>query len=441
MKALKALKGFKDIFEEDIEKHRRIELAARTYLRCFGFKEIQVPLLERTDLFARGLGDSTDIVEKEMFTFTDKGGDSVSLRPEATAGIVRAYIEHGFHEKERVTKLFTVGPMFRYERPQKGRLREFRQLDAEVFGVREPIVEAELIFMISLILKELGIEDYKIEVNSVGCEECRKGFTAVLTEYLQDKRHLLCEDCVRRLERNPLRVFDCKKEACKSAFERAPLISKFLCGDCKTHFDRFTKLLSKLSIDFVLNPRLVRGLDYYTRSVFEITCDRLGAQNSFIAGGRYDTLVSSLGGPPVPGMGFAMGLERASLLLQSFAQQKTPLFFFASVGKRARDYLYPLLRGFAQRKISLMFSYEDASLKSQMRYAHSLDADVVMILGDEEIERQVIILRNMHNGDQRQIPLDPEAIVGVAERFAKRNSFDFLPCDDLNKSEQGRTDG
>jgi histidyl-tRNA synthetase len=429
------LKGFKDIFEDEIEKHRRVEAAARKYLHCFGFKEIEVPLLERTELFARGIGESTDIVEKEMFTFTDKGGDSVSLRPEATAGVVRAYIQHGLYEREKVTKLFTVGHMFRYERPQRGRLREFRQINVEVFGVKEPLIEAELIFMNSLILKELGIEDYKIEINSVGCEMCRVRFVNVLRDYLRDKKPALCEDCQRRLERSPLRIFDCKKESCGTIIGGAPLISESLCTECRTHLERLAYSLSALSIEYVLNPRLVRGLDYYTRTVFEVSSDRLGAQKAFIAGGRYDSLVGLLGGPPVPGVGFAIGIERTSLLLPPLQAKRGPLFFFASVGENARGYLYPLLRGFAVRGIPLTFSYEEKSLKAQMRYADSLGADVVMILGEEEIERQVVVLRDMHKGQQMEVRLDVDTILRAAISLRERNFFDFSPGDVLNMTE------
>jgi histidyl-tRNA synthetase len=407
MEKIKTLRGFRDILGEEIQKFRLIEDISRKYFGLLGFKEIEIPVLEKTELFVRSIGDTTDIVEKEMFTFTDIGGDSLTLRPEATAGMVRSYLQEGMYVKERTSKVFTIGPMFRHERPQKGRFREFHQVDVEVFGVSEPLIDAELLWMISLILHELNIHDYHMEVNSVGCKTCRETFRDMLVSYFEEKKDGLCEDCTRRLQRNPLRIFDCKNSQCIEISRNSPLLYNYLCNGCKEHFDAFLEYINSFGIEVVINKRLVRGLDYYTKTVFEVTSDDLGAQKAFLAGGRYDNLVEEMGGPSTPGIGFGAGVERLALLMKIAALSEKPSCFFAYMGERAGSFLVPLLKSFTKEGLVLNYSYEGKSLKSQMRYADSLNADFVLILGDDEIDKGLITLRNMKNKDQQSIPLDP----------------------------------
>ncbi len=410
MEKIKTLRGFRDIVGEEVDKFRLIEQASRKYFALLGFKEIEIPVLEKTELFVRSIGDTTDIVEKEMFTFTDLGGDSLTLRPEATAGMVRSYLQEGMYVKERMSKLFTIGPMFRHERPQKGRFREFHQIDVEVFGVSEPLIDAELLWMLSLMLKEIDVQGYSIEVNSVGCKKCRESFRNVLVSYFQEKKESLCEDCIRRLERNPLRIFDCKQAKCIDVSRNSPFLFDYLCKECKDHFDLFLKHTADFGVAITVNKRLVRGLDYYTKTVFEVTSEELGAQKAFIAGGRYDNLVEEMGGPSTPGIGFAVGVERLALLTKTAPVAGGPSCFFAYMGEQARGYLVPMLKAFMDEGLSLLYSYEGKSLKSQMRYADSLHADFVLILGDDEIAKGVITVRNMKDKGQQELPLDPSTL-------------------------------
>jgi histidyl-tRNA synthetase len=411
MEKIKTLRGFRDIFGEEIEKFKGIEDVARKYLRLLGFREIELPILEKTELFVRSIGDTTDIVEKEMFTFTDLGGDSLTLRPEATAGVVRHYLQEGLYAKERTAKLFTIGPMFRHERPQKGRFREFHQIDVEVFGVEEPLADAELVWMISLILGDLGVKNHAIEVNSVGCKQCRGPFRDVLIEYFEAEKDHLCEDCLRRLTRNPLRIFDCKNAQCTRIAAGSPLLYDHLCGACKEHFDVFLRYMNEYGVAVAVNKRLVRGLDYYTKTVFEVTSEELGAQKAFMAGGRYNNLVEEMGGPATAGIGFAIGVERLVMLANLRGVPAKPTCFFASVGEKSRAYLIPVLRAFAAEGLTLRYSYEGKSLKAQMRYADNVNADFALILGDEEIEKGIVMLRNMKDKKQDELPLDPESIL------------------------------
>lgn len=417
MEKIRTLRGFRDIVGEELEKFRRVEAVFRGHCGILGFREIELPVLEKTELFVRSIGDTTDIVEKEMFTFTDIGGDSLTMRPEATAGMVRSYLQEGLHAKERMTKVFTMGPMFRHERPQKGRYREFHQIDVEVFGVKEPLVDAELIWMIRMFLGELGVERYRIEVNSVGCKTCRESFRGVLVDFFETRKGELCEDCLRRLERNPLRIFDCKNEQCIRVTGDSPFLFDSLCGECRDHFELFQGYIEDFGVSVETNKRLVRGLDYYTKTVFEVTSDDLGAQKAFIAGGRYDNLVGEMGGPATAGIGFAVGVERLVMLLAPLSGKTEKRCFFAHVGDQARGRLIPLLKACAARGVNLLYSYEGKSLKSQMRYADNLGCGFVLILGDDEIRKGVIVLRDMTGKTQYELPLDPEKAIEELERL------------------------
>ena len=410
MEKIKTLRGFRDIVGEEIDRFRSIERVSRKYFALLGFREVEIPALEKTALFVRSIGDTTDIVEKEMFTFTDIGGDSLTLRPEATAGMVRSYLQEGLYVKERLSKLFTIGSMFRHERPQKGRFREFHQVDVEVFGVQEPLIDAELLWMLSQIIGDLNIDGYTIEVNSVGCKTCREPFRDVLISYFETQKEALCEDCLRRLERNPLRIFDCKNAQCIGISQNSPFLFDYLCKECNDHFSAFLEYAEGFGLAAQVNKRLVRGLDYYTKTVFEVTSQDLGAQKAFVAGGRYDNLVEEMGGPPTPSIGFAVGMERLASLMKNDNTDKKPSCFYAYMGEKAKGYLVPLLKAFMREGSSLLYSYEGKSLKSQMRYADSLGADFVLILGDDEIQRGIITLRNMKEKSQQELPLDPETL-------------------------------
>lgn len=410
MEKIKTLRGFRDISGEELDRFKRIEAVSRKYLQLLNFTEIEIPILEKTELFVRSIGDTTDIVEKEMFTFIDIGGDSLTMRPEATAGMVRAYLQSGLYVKERVSKLFTMGPMFRHEKPQKGRFREFHQIDVEVFGVDDPLIDAELLWMIHLLLKELNVKSFEIEVNSVGCPECRETFRKVLVGYFEAKKEKLCEDCGRRLDRNPLRIFDCKNEQCIDVSQGSPFLFEYLCEGCKNHFDEFRKHIDSFGFTVKINKRLVRGLDYYTKTVFEVTSDDLGAQKAFMAGGRYDNLVEEMGGPKTPGTGFAIGVERLALITMNESTVATPTYFFAYLGEGAKKYLVPLVKAFSDAGLSLSYSYDGRSLKSQMRYADSLNADFVFILGDDEIDKGMVVLRDMKTKVQYELLLDPSIL-------------------------------
>lgn len=416
MEKIRTLRGFRDILGDELGRFRRIEEAFRKYSARFGFREIELPVLEKTELFVRSIGDTTDIVEKEMFTFMDAGGDSLSMRPEATAGMVRSYLQEGLYATERLTKVCTIGPMFRHERPQKGRYREFHQIDIEVFGVSEPLIDAELILMIRMFLDELDVTRYHIEVNSVGCKTCRESFRKTLVDYFEGRKGELCGDCLRRLEKNPLRIFDCKNEQCIKVTADSPLLFSSLCDECRGHFDLFQKYTGSFGIDVEVNKRLVRGLDYYTKTVFEITSDDLGAQRAFIAGGRYDNLVEEMGGPATAGIGFGVGVERLAMLLPQKVEKPARECFFACVGDEARNYLISILKACVSENIVLRYAYEAKSLKAQMRYADNLKCSFALILGDDEIKKGIITLRDMSGKGQEELPLDTAKIVDILKR-------------------------
>ncbi|MFA7178085.1 MAG: histidine--tRNA ligase, partial [Smithellaceae bacterium] len=307
MEKITAVKGIKDVLPGDSPVWHRVELAARRVFECFGFCEIRVPIMEKTSLFQRSIGEATDIVEKEMYTFRDRDDELLTLRPEATASVIRAYIEHNLSASDPVTRLYTMGPMFRRERPQKGRFRQFHQIDAELFGDDSPAADAEVIFMLMHFLQTLGIGKLSLEINSLGCKACRPVFSGAVVDYLKGRESSLCPDCQRRIHTNPLRVFDCKVESCGEVIDGAPRILDFLCADCSEHFSRVKSYLSDLNLPYEINPRMVRGLDYYTRTAFEVKSGGLGAQNSLAGGGRYDGLVQFLGGPDIAGIGFGIG--------------------------------------------------------------------------------------------------------------------------------------
>jgi histidyl-tRNA synthetase len=409
MEMINAVKGFKDILPEETGKWQYVEEQARKIFTAFGCREIRVPILEKTDLFARGIGEGTDIVEKEMYTFRDRGDDLITLRPEATASVIRAYLEHHLYAADPVAKLYTIGPMFRRERPQKGRYRQFHQLDVEILGYDDARIDAELILMLIHFLKRVGLKSPQLEINSLGCPSCRPSFRESILRFLQGKENDLCDDCRRRISTNPLRVFDCKLEGCKQIIAQGPVIQDFLCDGCRDHFAEVRASLAIFSIDYVINPRMVRGLDYYARTTFEITTDFLGAQNAIVGGGRYDGLIRNLGGPEIPGIGFAIGFERL-LAMMPADQGKTfippPSLFIAALGTEAQRFAYQLCNRFRSQGIQTEMDYAAKGLKSQMKRADRLKCRKVLIIGDREIESRQADLRDMQTGEQVKVTLD-----------------------------------
>jgi histidyl-tRNA synthetase len=364
--------------------------------------------MEHTELFARSIGEDTDIVEKEMYTFPDRKGSLITLRPEATASVCRSYIQHKLYSTDPVQKYYTIGPMFRRERPQKGRYRQFYQLNAEIFGVNSPLVDVELIFLLVTLFSRLSVSDVEVHINSLGCPECRPTFTAVLSDFLTSSSGDLCLDCVRRKDRNPLRVLDCKVPACREAMAHAPSIPDYLCPACSQHFETVKTALDAINVPFTLDKRLVRGLDYYTRTTFEIQTGSLGAQSAVAGGGRYDGLVKALGGPDTPATGFAVGFDRLAEItgLNRNDFIKTPDIYLAALGEKSLSLAFEWKSALCLMGIKTEMDFGGKSLKSQMKRADRLGATHVLIVGDNEIKQGSVILRNMTTKEQVTIPIE-----------------------------------
>jgi len=418
MEIITAVRGFKDILPPETDKWLHVEETARKVFGAFGFREIRIPLLEKTELFCRGIGETTDIVEKEMYTFLDRGEESLTLRPEATASVIRAYLEHAVHAAETATRLFTIGPMFRRERPQKGRYRQFHQIDAEILGPDDPRTDAELILMLIHFLDRLGLAKLNLEINSLGCQECRPAFREAVISFLGSRTEEICGDCRRRLGTNPLRVFDCKVEKCGEIISQAPRLISFICRDCRTHFEGVQEGLRLFGVPYRINDQMVRGLDYYTRTTFEATAEHLGAQNAVVGGGRYDHLVRDLGGPDIAGIGFAIGCERLiSMLPESGGNAPpAPLLFIAALGEKAAERAFILGNRLRMNGIHVDMDYTGRSLKSQMKRADRLGCAYALILGEREIQDNKAILRNMRESAQEELRLDEmeNAIIKLA---------------------------
>ncbi len=396
----------KDTWPGEARKWQRIEAIAREVLFAFGFGEIKTPVLEKTDLFARSIGEATDIVEKEMYTFSDRSGDSLTMRPEATAGLVRAFIESKTYAQPGPHKVFLIGPMFRHERPQKGRLRQFNQIDVEVLGDDGPQSDAELMVMLAHLLEKLGLSSIKLKLNSLGCPACRPGYREELLSFLDSRRGKLCEDCRRRLDTNPLRVLDCKVEACQEAVQGAPAMAEHLCQECREHFDVVKQLIEASGVVYELDKRLVRGLDYYTRTTFEAIAGDLGAQNAVAGGGRYDGLVEVLGGPAQGAIGFAFGLERLALLLPEEESAPAPSLYIAAMGEEARAWAFAAASDLRRRGLWVELTPQDKSLKAQLRRANKMNTAKVLIVGPDELQAGKAQLKDMAGGEQSEIALD-----------------------------------
>jgi histidyl-tRNA synthetase len=415
--AITAIKGINDILPNAVGKWQLVESVARRVFTNFGYQEIRIPVLEKTELFARSIGESTDIVEKEMYTFPDRNGQLLTLRPEATASVVRAFIQHRLHLQPTMRKFYTFGPMFRHERPQKGRYRQFHQINVEVFGIDDPMVDAEVIYMLLVFLEELCIPDITLHINSMGCPDCRKPFRESLASYLESVSAKLCSDCQRRKSTNPLRIFDCKVESCRQLVSKAPVLLEHLCDDCVDNFQRVKDHLTSLGVSYTIDPHMVRGLDYYNRTTFEAITPHLGAQNAVGGGGRYDGLMKTLGGPDLSATGFAIGMERLILLLDEQTDIDTGphRLFVACLGEKAQQRGFALVQELRLRDLFVEMDYESRSLKAQMRRADKLGASHVLILGEDELAKGMAVFRNMKAGSQEEIPLE-----GLAEQLLGR---------------------
>ena len=405
---ISAIRGTHDILPDAVSKWRYVEEKARELCERYGYLEVRTPVIEREELFTKGTGESTDIVQKEMYSFTDKGGERITLRPEATPSMVRAFVEHNLEQVLPAAKLFSLGPMFRYERPQKGRYRQFHQLDVEVFGVTDPGIDAEVIDLAWALIAALGIAPAELVINSVGCADCRPKFMQALLEALGDDLPKLCEDCQRRAKTNPLRIYDCKVPEDQAIIDRLPHSIDYLDEPCKTHFDSVRAHLTAFGLTARVSHRLVRGLDYYTRTTFEIlgeSQETLGAQNALLGGGRYDGLVKDLGGPDRSGIGFAAGLERLVLALPAGASMpELNRAFIVAIGDDGREEALRLLRELRAAGVPAQMEFEARGVRAQMKRADRLKARVTLIVGGDELARGEVTLRDMTKGDQLAVP-------------------------------------
>ena len=412
----KAIRGTADVMPNDSYKWQFVENKMLETASLFGFKEIRVPVIEHTEVFTKSVGDTTDVVQKEMYTFIDKGERSITLRPELTAGTVRAAIEHGLLNDALPLKVCYIGSCYRYEKPQAGRYREFHQFGVECFGAAAPSADAEVISLAASVLKNIGIKNLSLEINSIGCPECRKNYHAALKRYFEGNKELLCDTCKDRLDRNPMRILDCKCPECKKVAEHAPVVIDYLCEDCATHFEGVKKHLDASNMTYTVNPKIVRGLDYYTRTVFEFISGDIGAQSTVCGGGRYDGLVGQMGGPNTAALGFAMGIERLMLVLEAqkaeFPTPKICDVYIAPMGEAASlaaTSLCTLLRG---EGFMALTDISGRGLKAQMKYADKIGAVFSCVIGDNELETGKCNLKNMKTGEVREVTI-PDGLVGA----------------------------
>ena len=405
-----APRGTKDILPDTVGEWTYVEQKIRELCDRYGYQEIRTPMFEHTELFHRGIGEGTDVVDKEMYTFTDRGQRSITLRPENTASAVRAYLQNKLYGENSLTKLFYIGSMFRYDRPQAGRMREFHQFGIEALGEENPAVDAEVIMLAMDFLTSLGLKDLKLSLNSVGCPKCRPIYRKVLQDYFCDKLDTLCDDCKDRFERSPLRILDCKTDADKPFMPAAPKITDCLCDECKDHFHKVQEYLTQAGVEFELDPRLVRGLDYYTKTAFEIKYAPLGAQSAIAGGGRYDGLIEEIGGKPTPAVGFASGLERVLLALEKQEllpeMTKTADAFVVALGESASGPAFKLLTKLRQAGLKANMDYAGRSMKAQMKQANKAKARFALIIGEDEVKESCVMLKDMEKSEQQKVSFD-----------------------------------
>ena len=406
----RAVKGTCDILPDDSYKWQEVEKFMLETSRLYGVKEIRVPVFEHTEVFNRSVGDTTDVVQKEMYTFDDKGGRSITLRPELTAGVVRSAVEKGLVNGALPLKVCYIGGCYRYEKPQAGRLREFHQFGVECFGAGEPAADAEVISLAKSVLNGLGVSKLSLQINSIGCPECRKKYHAALKEFFEAQKDNLCETCKDRLDRNPMRILDCKSPVCSEIAKNAPVMVDFLCDDCANHFEGVKSHLNAMGIEYSVNPHIVRGLDYYTRTVFEFVSNSIGAQGTVCGGGRYDGLVSQMGGPAVPALGFGMGIERLMLVLESegvtLPEPKTCDLFISVVGSDAAVKASELCAKLRAEGFCAQSEISGRGLKAQMRFANKIGAKFLVVLGDDELNNNKAVLKDMSNSETKEVDLD-----------------------------------
>ncbi|MCI9145392.1 MAG: histidine--tRNA ligase [Eubacterium sp.] len=406
----KAIKGTKDVLPKDVYKNQYIEATCLGVAEQFGYKEIRTPVFEHTELFQRGVGDTTDVVQKEMYTFDDKGGRSITLRPEGTAGAVRSYLENGLCNEALPQKVCYNTSCYRYEKPQAGRLREFHQFGVECFGSASPLADAEIIALAKAIFDNLEVKDLSLEINSIGCPTCRAEYHKALKEYFNARKDELCDTCKDRLDRNPMRILDCKSPVCSEIAKDAPVMLDYLCEECKEHFDKVQEYLKAQRIEFNINPKIVRGLDYYTKTVFEFVSDSIGAQGTVCGGGRYDGLVEELGGQKTASLGFGMGLERLMLLMEAqncpFPEPQSADLFIVALGDKAVLKALEISKDMRAEGFGCLMDLNQRSVRAQMKYADKLGAKFNLVIGDNEVESGCAKLKNMSTGEETEIQLE-----------------------------------
>lgn len=409
MAQITAPKGTQDILPKESGRWQKAEAIMRELCAQYGFKEIRTPVFEHTEVFVRGVGETTDVVTKEMYTFEDKGGRSVTLRPEGTAGIVRAFVENGLFNESLPAKFYYMIQCFRYEKPQKGRLREFHQFGIELFGAPDPITDATVISLPARLFKKVGLKNISLELNSIGCKECRAKYREALIAYFQKDQEQLCGTCRERLDKNPMRILDCKSEICQGIAKDAPVITDYLCDDCKNHFEQVQEYLDVMGIEYRVNPRIVRGLDYYNRTVFEFVSTEIGAQGTVCGGGRYDGMTEQFGGAPQSGIGFAMGMERFMLLLGQagidLKEEQDCQLFLIPLGETAKKEAVRLAGALMNEGARVQYDLLSRSVKAQMKYADKIGAACTAVLGDSELEEGAVTVKNMANGTAERIAL------------------------------------
>lgn len=405
-----APKGTKDVLPSQIHKWHFVEQAFSDICAKYGFKEIRTPVFEHTELFNRGVGDTTDIVQKEMYTFQDHGNRNITLKPEGTSPVVRSFIEHKMYADVQPTKYYYKTPCFRYEKPQSGRLRAFHQFGIEIFGTDSMVADAEVICLGYDFLTSMGITDIELQINSIGCPECRESHREALRDFLRPKYDELCDTCKDRYERNPLRIMDCKSPVCQELIKGAPLMTDYLCDECQNAFDGVQKNLTDMGVPFIVNPGIVRGLDYYTKTAFEFITTSIGAQGTVCGGGRYDHLIESLGGPPIPGVGFGLGVERLILTMEAngatFPEPKTPEVFIAVIGDEAKTFGLKLMRQLRSANIRTEMDTLERNIKGQFKYANRLHAEKTIVIGENEIAENQVAIKDMATSEQTLVPMD-----------------------------------
>lgn len=421
---LQALRGTQDILPNDIYKWSYMENIIRDLCALYGYGEIRTPIFEETKLFLRGIGDTTDVVTKEMYTFEDRGGRSITLRPENTASAVRAFLEHKLYGDQGVHKLFYIGSMFRYDRPQAGRYREFHQFGVEILGASSPLADVEVIVLAYRLFQKLGLQNLELRINSIGDKNCRNAYKKELNSYYESQKDMLCEDCKQRLYKNPLRLLDCKEDNCKILAKNAPVITNYLCEECHNKFEKVKSGLTALHISYVVDPGLVRGLDYYTNTAFEIQYPPLGAQSAICGGGRYDKLVEEMGGPDVPGIGFAVGLERLLLALEGQnlipnCPQKSSVYIVA-LGEKAEIEGLKIQGELREKGVMTYMDLQEKSLKGQMKQAGKVQSIYAVIIGENEIEQGKATVKHMQTGEQSEISFSQ-----VADYISRANSINI----------------